>query len=86
MAAHSHSRTHRGKDAGENSTFPGMMITYALMEKLDKIIAEGKGNARLVNKATVKQLIREVRFAHFFLEQKQIERNFDQYICMCSLI
>jgi succinate dehydrogenase/fumarate reductase flavoprotein subunit len=57
LAAHAHPRTHRGKDGSES--FPGMMITYRLMERLDEIIAEGKGVARLVTKATVTRLLRD---------------------------
>jgi succinate dehydrogenase/fumarate reductase flavoprotein subunit len=57
MAAHSHPRTHRGKDGSES--FPGMMITYRLMEKYDELVADGTGRARLVNKATVLSLLRD---------------------------
>lgn len=57
LAAHSHPRTHRGKDGSES--FPGMMITYRLMERLDEIVADGTGRARLINKATVTRLIRD---------------------------
>lgn len=57
MAAHSHPRTHRGKDGAES--FPGMMITYRLMEKYDELVADGSGRARLVNKATVLALLRD---------------------------
>jgi hypothetical protein len=32
MAAATYPRTHRGSDGGQ---FPGMMITYALMEEFD---------------------------------------------------
>eukprot|EP00286_Rhodomonas_abbreviata_P011851 CAMPEP_0181322778 /NCGR_PEP_ID=MMETSP1101-20121128/19412_1 /TAXON_ID=46948 /ORGANISM="Rhodomonas abbreviata, Strain Caron Lab Isolate" /LENGTH=657 /DNA_ID=CAMNT_0023430719 /DNA_START=26 /DNA_END=1999 /DNA_ORIENTATION=- len=54
LAAHSYPRTHRG---GER--FPGMMITYGLMEKLDEIAANAPDKAQVVNKATVTELIRE---------------------------
>ena len=57
LAAHTYPRTHRGKDGSES--FPGMMITYRLMEKLDEIVADGTGRARLINKATVTKLLRE---------------------------
>merc|ERR1712232_1203816 len=52
LAAHSHPRTHRGKEQ-----FPGMMITYGLMEKLDEVAAMGDGRARVINKAEVTELI-----------------------------
>jgi len=49
LGGHSHQRTHRGKEK-----FPGMTITYALMEKFDAIEAESKGaKCKLINKATV---------------------------------
>lgn len=54
LAAHSQPRTHRGKER-----FPGMAITYGLMEKLDELAAESPNKARVVNKATVTELIQE---------------------------
>lgn len=52
LAAHSEPRTHRGKER-----FPGMAITYGLMEKLDEIAAAEPNKARVINKATVTELI-----------------------------
>mmetsp|Transcript_1843 Transcript_1843/g.2139 ORF Transcript_1843/g.2139 Transcript_1843/m.2139 type:complete len:648 (-) Transcript_1843:117-2060(-) len=52
LAAHSEPRTHRGKER-----FPGMMITYGLMERLDEIAASGDGRARVINKAEATKLI-----------------------------
>uniref|UniRef100_A0A7S3LPT8 fumarate reductase (NADH) n=2 Tax=Sar TaxID=2698737 RepID=A0A7S3LPT8_9STRA len=52
LAAHSEPRTHRGKER-----FPGMMITYGLMERLDEIAAAGDGRARVINKAEANKLI-----------------------------
>ena len=52
LAAHTHPRTHRGKER-----FPGMAITYGLMEKLDEVAASGDGRARVINKARVTELI-----------------------------
>lgn len=55
MGGHTNPRTHRGKEK-----FPGMTITYALMEKFEAIEAETKGaRAKLVNKARVTELINE---------------------------
>jgi len=54
LAAHSQPRTHRGKER-----FPGMAITYGLMEKLDEVAAEQPNKARVVNKATVTELIQD---------------------------
>jgi flavocytochrome c len=44
-------RTHRGKER-----FPGMTITYALMDRLEKIM-EARQGATIVTKATVTQLL-----------------------------
>ena len=54
LAAHSHPRTHRGKER-----FPGMAITYGLMEKLDEMASKHPDKARVINKATVAELIQE---------------------------
>lgn len=47
-------RTHRGKEK-----FPGMTITYALMEKLEKIIKEQPHRAALLTKTRATELIHE---------------------------
>lgn len=57
LAAHSHPRTHRAKDG--TSSFPGMMITYRLIEALDDIVNSGDGRARVINKATVTRVLRD---------------------------
>lgn len=54
LAAHSEPRTHRGKER-----FPGMMITYGLMERLDEMAAQADGRVRIVTKAQVAELIQE---------------------------
>lgn len=54
LAAHSEPRTHRGKER-----FPGMMITYGLMEKLEDIAAKDPSRARVINRAEVNELITE---------------------------
>jgi len=54
LGGHSHPRTHRRKSGGK---FPGMMITYALMERYEAICESGSGQARLINKARVNKLI-----------------------------
>lgn len=56
LGAHSFPRTHRG---GER--FPGMMITYALMEKYEKICKAEPERARLVNKARVTRLLTDAQ-------------------------
>jgi len=50
-------RTHRGPER-----FPGMTITYRLMETYDKIIEEqGDGRARLITKATASKLLHDAQ-------------------------
>lgn len=53
LGGHSFPRTHRGKER-----FPGMTITYALMEKLEEI-ASKTDRARVITKAEVNELISE---------------------------
>merc|ERR1711977_498375 len=52
LGGHSQPRTHRGKER-----FPGMTITYALIQMAEKI-AEKTDRARIVTKAEVFNLIR----------------------------
>ena len=54
LGGHSEPRTHRGKER-----FPGMTITYALMEKFEKICKENPERARLIVKAKVTEIIYE---------------------------
>merc|ERR1719220_1383970 len=51
LGGHSMPRTHRGKER-----FPGMTITYALMQAFEKL-AEQSDRAKIINKATVTKLI-----------------------------
>merc|ERR1712039_836416 len=51
LGGHSMPRTHRGKER-----FPGMTITYALMQRFEKI-AETSEKAKIINKARVYTLI-----------------------------
>lgn len=53
LAAHSFPRTHRGKER-----FPGMALTYGLMEALDAEAQKPNSNARILNKSRVTELIR----------------------------
>lgn len=54
LGGHSQPRTHRGKER-----FPGMTITYALMEKLEDLAQEQPDRVRIIKKADVKKLIKE---------------------------
>merc|ERR1719238_1814322 len=51
LGGHSQPRTHRGKER-----FPGMTITYALIQSLEKI-AEATDLARIVTKAKAYKLL-----------------------------
>merc|ERR1712039_686095 len=51
LGGHSQPRTHRGKER-----FPGMTITYALIQMLEKV-AEKTDRARIITKAEVFDLI-----------------------------
>jgi len=53
LGGHSFPRTHRGKER-----FPGMTITYALMEKLEDISRADPKRAKVLVKANVKKLVR----------------------------
>jgi succinate dehydrogenase/fumarate reductase flavoprotein subunit len=52
LGGHSFPRTHRGKER-----FPGMTITYALMEKYEDIAAQQPERARVLTKARVTKLL-----------------------------
>jgi len=55
LGGHSEPRTHRGKER-----FPGMTITMALLEKLEKIESESKGKlVKILSKTKVTKLIKE---------------------------
>ncbi len=51
LGGHSQPRTHRGKER-----FPGMTITYALIQMLEKV-AEKTDRARIITKAEVFKLL-----------------------------
>jgi flavocytochrome c len=53
LGGHSNPRTHRGKER-----FPGMTITYALMEKLEEI-AEESDKAKIMLKTKVEKLLKD---------------------------
>ena len=55
LGGHSHPRTHRGKER-----FPGMTITYALLERLEEIEKNSNGElAKILTKAKVTELLTE---------------------------
>eukprot|EP01064_Diplonema_japonicum_P003845 TRINITY_DN1252_c2_g3_i1.p2 TRINITY_DN1252_c2_g3~~TRINITY_DN1252_c2_g3_i1.p2 ORF type:complete len:639 (+),score=233.84 TRINITY_DN1252_c2_g3_i1:63-1979(+) len=54
LGGHSFPRTHRGKQK-----FPGMTITYALLEKLEDILAKEPHRVRILTKAKATELIKD---------------------------
>jgi flavocytochrome c len=54
LGGHSFPRTHRGKER-----FPGMTITYALMEKMEDIAQKQPQIARVLTKARVTRLLKD---------------------------
>ncbi|UZP46136.1 hypothetical protein NXS19_013948 [Fusarium pseudograminearum] len=55
LGGHSQPRTHRGHDA----KFPGMAITYALMQRLEELAESEPGRVEIVKKARVTELNKE---------------------------
>ncbi|KAL1921131.1 uncharacterized protein VTP21DRAFT_10847 [Calcarisporiella thermophila] len=54
LGGHSFPRTHRGKEK-----FPGMTITYALMEALEDLVKSAPDRVKLVKRARVTRLVKE---------------------------
>ncbi|KAI8823131.1 FAD binding domain-containing protein [Fimicolochytrium jonesii] len=54
LGGHSQPRTHRGKEM-----FPGMTITYALMERLEDIANDTPTRAKVIKKANVNKIVKE---------------------------
>eukprot|EP00668_Euglena_longa_P000755 GGOE01000912.1.p1 GENE.GGOE01000912.1~~GGOE01000912.1.p1 ORF type:complete len:641 (-),score=137.47 GGOE01000912.1:544-2412(-) len=52
LGGHSFPRTHRGKER-----FPGMTITYALVERLEELAKSSEGDVQIVTKAQVASLL-----------------------------
>jgi len=69
LGGHSFPRTHRGKER-----FPGMTITYALMEKLEDLAKSSPDRVRIVKKAKVTRLLRDMKEKFVELKSKKMER------------
>ncbi|KAI0737508.1 fumarate reductase [Daedaleopsis nitida] len=54
LGGHSHPRTHRG-----NAQFPGMVITYAQMERLEDLAESSPDRVKIKKKARVTQLVKD---------------------------
>jgi len=74
LGGHSHPRTHRGKER-----FPGMTITYALMEKFDDLAREDATKARVVPNAVVDKLIQEADGTVVGVEYSTNGERFKEY-------
>lgn len=55
ISGHSQPRTHRGHDA----KFPGMAITYALMQRLEELVETDPDRIRIIKKARVTKINKE---------------------------
>jgi flavocytochrome c len=84
LGGHSYPRTHRGKER-----FPGMTITYGLLEKLEEIEKNTNGKkARIINKAQAQKLIRDKEYNVIGIEYKNLKDNntYKEYgiVVICS--
>ena len=79
LGGHSQERTHRGAER-----FPGMTITYALMQRCEKI-AETSDRARIINKARVFDLLYNDKVV-IGCEYEKAGMSYKEYgpVIMCS--
>jgi len=73
MGGHSNPRTHRGKEK-----FPGMTITYGLMEKIEDI-ADESDKARILLKCDVKTLIKDASGAVCGVKYEKDGKMFEEH-------
>jgi flavocytochrome c len=84
LGGHSFPRTHRGKER-----FPGMTITYGLLEKLEEVEKNTNGKqARIVNKAIANKLITDKEGNVIGVEYKNLkdQKDYKEYgvVVICS--
>jgi len=82
LGGHSFPRTHRGKER-----FPGMTITYGLLEKLEEIEKNTNGElARIINKAKATKLITDNNKNVIGVEYEKDGKSFMEYgvVVICS--
>ncbi|ODV96996.1 hypothetical protein PACTADRAFT_1579 [Pachysolen tannophilus NRRL Y-2460] len=75
LGGHSQPRTHRGHD----KKFPGMAITYALMEKYDELVEKNPNRFKLLKKSKVVDLIKENDSVIGVIYQKDHKTLFKAY-------
>ncbi|KAK9720614.1 Osmotic growth protein [Basidiobolus ranarum] len=74
LGGHSFQRTHRGKEK-----FPGMTITYALMEKLEELAKKEPHRVQCITKAKATNLIRDDNNAVIGIEYERKGEKFIEY-------
>jgi len=75
LGGHSQPRTHRGKER-----FPGMTITYALLERFEEIEKNSNGNlAKIINKAKVTRLVTDEKGAVVGVEYEKDGKTFKEH-------
>eukprot|EP00357_Protocruzia_adherens_P032291 CAMPEP_0115005468 /NCGR_PEP_ID=MMETSP0216-20121206/19885_1 /TAXON_ID=223996 /ORGANISM="Protocruzia adherens, Strain Boccale" /LENGTH=572 /DNA_ID=CAMNT_0002371791 /DNA_START=126 /DNA_END=1844 /DNA_ORIENTATION=- len=74
LGGHSQPRTHRGKQR-----FPGMTITYALLDRLEEIAQETPEVARIILKADVKKLLKNGNGDVVGVEYEKDGKTFTEY-------
>lgn len=82
MGGHSAARTHRGKEK-----FPGMTITYALIEGLEKEAQSNPARCKIVTRARVTRLLRDPQSGHVVgvaYEQGGKEQELHGPVVLCT--
>ncbi|KAG2230513.1 hypothetical protein INT48_008318 [Thamnidium elegans] len=75
LGGHSFPRTHRGKEQ-----FPGMTITYALMEGLEELAEKQPNRAKIIKKAKVENLIKDASGQVIGVEYVMVGKGADNTI------
>merc|ERR1719229_1834787 len=80
LGGHSQPRTHRGKER-----FPGMTITYALIQMVEKIAEKDSHIARIITKARATKLLYEKDICLGLIYEKG-GQNFQEYgpVILCT--
>jgi len=81
LGGHSFPRTHRGKER-----FPGMTITYALLEKLEEICKKQPELARIVTKAQVTRLLQNESGEVYGVEYEHNGKKYEEMgpVVLCT--
>ncbi len=84
MGGHNFKRTHRGKER-----FPGMTITYGLMEAYEAVCKSHPERARLLTKSTVNKLLKDEKTGgvvgiEYTNAKKETLREYGSVIICCG--